>query len=173
MAISVAPNPVNLTWANFRIVDSSPDLSGNEVAQIHPETRMPANIQVVNNQNLFRLAPFTIGVVPVPQDTIVLRTAQQTPDLLRHEQGHYDLLILTVKAMARDLDAATGGSAADLSSRVQAIQQTHATRAQALDAAYDTQTSNGTDVQQQMNWNQTIAAALANPMASAINGFAL
>jgi hypothetical protein len=103
----------------------------------------------------------------------VLRTAQQTPDLLRHEQGHYDLLILTVKAMARDLDAATGGSAADLSSRVQAIQQTHATRAQALDAAYDTQTSNGTDVQQQMNWNQTIAAALANPMASAINGFAL
>lgn len=173
MPITVAPNPVNLTWANFQIVDSSPALSGNEVAQIHPETRMPANIQVVNNQNLFRLAPFTIGVVPVPQDTIVLRSAQQTPDLLRHEQGHYDLLILTVRAMARDLDAATAPSAGVLNSRVQAIQQTHATRAQTIDAAYDTQTKNGTDAQQQMSWNQAIAAALGNSQAGAINGMQL
>ena len=173
MAIRVAPNPVNLTWANFRIVDSSPDLSGNEVAQIHPETRMPPNIQVVNNHNLFRLAPFTIGVVPVQQDTIVLRSAQQTADLLRHEQGHYDLLILTVRAMAREFDSLTSGSAGDLSSRVQAIQQTHAARAQTLDSTYDTQTRNGADVNQQTSWNQAIAAALGNPMASAINGMAL
>jgi hypothetical protein len=173
MAIAVAPNPVNLAWANFRIVDSSPDLSGNEVAQIHPETQMPANIQVVNNQNLYRLAPFTIGVAPVQADTIVLRTAPQTADLLRHEQGHYDLLILTVRAMARDLEAATAGSAGALGSRVQAIQQTHATRAQALDAAYDTQTNHGADVQQQANWNTAIAAALGNPMANAINAMQL
>lgn len=173
MPITVTPNPVNLTWANFRPVDSSPDLTGNEVAQVHPETQMPDNIQVVRNQNLFKLAPFNIGVGVVANDTIVLRSAQQTPELLRHEQGHYDLLVLTVRAMARELNAASAGSAADLSSRVQTIQQTHATRAQTIDAAYDTQTRNGQDTQQQSSWNQAIAAALGNPAASAVNGMLL
>lgn len=173
MAITVTPNPVNLTWANFRPVDSSPDLSGNEVAQVHPETVMPDNIQVVRNQNLFKLASFTIGVRVVPQDTIVLRSANQTDDLLRHEQGHYDLLILTVRAMARELNAASAGSAGDLGARVQAIRQTHATRATAIDSAYDTQTRNGQDATQQTNWNNAIAAALGNPNASAVNGFSL
>ncbi len=173
MPITVAPNPVNLTWANFRIVDSSPDLSGNEVAQIHPETSMPTNIQVTNTQNLYRLAPFVIGVAPVQQDTIVLRSAQQTADLLQHEQGHYNLLILTVKAMARELDALTAGSASALGSRVQAIQQTHATRATAIDAAYDTQTSHGADATQQAAWNTAIAAAMSSGSPTAINGMQL
>jgi hypothetical protein len=173
MPITVTPNPVNLTWANFRAVDSSPDLSGDEVAQIHPQTSMPNQVQVVRNQNVFKLGSFTIGVAPVTQDTIVLRSAQQTADLLRHEQGHYDLLILTARAMARDLEAVTAGSAGDLNTRVQAIQQTHADRADKLDKAYDNQTKNGKDAKVQSDWNGWIAAALGNRAAASINGMQL
>ena len=34
MAVNVVVNPSTLTWSNFRVVDSSPDLSDDEVAQI-------------------------------------------------------------------------------------------------------------------------------------------
>jgi hypothetical protein len=173
MPITVTPNPINLTWANFRPVDSSPDLSGDEVAQIHPETSMPDQIQVARNQNVFKLGSFTIGVAPVSADTIVLRSAQQTAELLRHEQGHYDLLILTVRAMARELESASAGSAGDLNTRVQAIQKTHADRADKLDKAYDTQTKNGKDAKVQSDWNGWIAAALGNRAATSINGMQL
>jgi hypothetical protein len=173
MAVNVIANPINLSWSNFQVVDSSPDLSGDEVAQIHPEMRLPPNIQVANSNGVFRLNAFTIMVAPVPQDTIVLRSAAQTADLLRHEQGHYDLLILVAKALARDLGAATGSSAAALNTQVQTIQQTHNANAQAIDAAYDTQTDHGKDSLQQTSWNQAIAAALGNPAASTVRGLRL
>jgi len=170
MAVNVIANPTNLSWSNFRVVDSSPDLSGDEVAQVHPEMRLPPNVQVVNSNGVFRMNAFTITVAPVPQDTIVLRSATQTADLLRHEQGHYDLLILVAKAMARDLGAATDSSARALNTQVQTIQQTHNANAQAIDAAYDTQTDHGKDSLQQTSWNQAIAAALGNPATSTVRG---
>jgi hypothetical protein len=173
MAVNVIANPINLSWRNFHVVDSSPDLSGDEVAQVHPEMRMPPNVQVAGSNGVFRLNAFTITVAPVPQDTIVLRSAEQTADLLRHEQGHYDLLILVAKAMARDLGAATDSSASGLNTQVQTIQQTHNANAQAIDSAYDTQTKNGKDPLQQTSWNQAIAAALGNPGSTTVRGLRL
>ena len=173
MAVNVIANPINLSWRNFQVVDSSPDLSGDEVAQVHPEMRMPPNVQVASSNGVFRLNAFTITVAPVPQDTIVLRSATQTDDLLRHEQGHYDLLILVAKAMARDLGPATDSSARGLNTQVQTIQQTHNANAQAIDSAYDTQTKNGKDSLQQTSWNQAIAAALGNRATSTVRGLRL
>jgi hypothetical protein len=142
-------------------------------AQIHPEMRLPPNIQVVNGNGACRLSAFTIMVGPVPQDTIVLRSSAQTAGLLRHEQGHYDLLMLVAKAMARDLGAATDSSARALNTQVQTIQQTHNANAQAIDAAYDTQTDHGKDSLQQTSWNQAIATALGNPATSTVRGLRL
>ena len=173
MAVNVSANPINLSWSNFRVVDSSPDLSDDEVAQIHPEMRMPSNVQAVSANGVFRLNAFTITVAPVPQDTIVLRSAAQTDDLLRHEQGHYDLLLLVAKALARDLGAATGSSAQALNAQVQTIRQTHDANAQAIDSAYDTQTQHGKDSLQQTSWNQAIAGALGNPATATIRGLRL
>jgi len=173
MAVNVVANPTTLRWSNFRVVESSPDLSADEVAQIHPEMSMPPNIQVVNTNGAFRLNSFTINVAPVAQDTIVLRTATQTPELLRHEQGHYDLLILVARAMARDLGAASASNPAALNQRVQTVQQTHNNNAQAIDAAYDTQTDHGRNAVQQSAWSQAITAALASPSAANVRGLAL
>jgi hypothetical protein len=173
MAVNVVANPTTLTWSNFRVVDSSPDLSDDEVAQIHPEMRMPPNIQVANSNGAFRLNALTITVAPVAQDTIVLRSATQTPDLLRHEQGHYDLLILVARAMARDLGAASASSSAALNTQVQSIQQTHNNNAQTIDDAYDKQTDHGKNSAQQTGWNQAIAAALGNPASSTVKGMQL
>jgi hypothetical protein len=173
MAVTVVATPPTLSWSNFRVVDSSPDLSGNEVAQIHPEVRFPGNMQTVPTNGIFKLNSFTITVAPVAADTIVLSSATQSADLLKHEQGHYDLLVIGAKALAADLGAASAPSSSGLATKVQTIRNTHMTRASAIDAAYDTQTKNGQDTAQQNSWNLAIATALANPNPTTIQGMQL
>lgn len=173
MAINVVANPVALSWSNFLVVNSSPALSGNEVAQIHPEMAFPSNVQTVPTGGIFKLNSFTITVAPVQQDTIVLRSATQTPELLKHEQGHYDLLILVARAMARELGAASDPSSPGLAAKVQTIRQAHNSRAKSIDSAYDTQTRNGQDVAAQTAWNMAIAAGLGNPASTTVKGMQL
>jgi hypothetical protein len=173
MAINVVANPVTLSWSNFRVVDSSPDLSGDEVAQIHPEVQMPPNVQTVPARGIYTLNSFTITVAPVQQDTIILRSAAQTPELLKHEQGHYDLLILVARAMARELGAASDPSSGGLAGKVQTIRQTHANRATAIDSAYDTQTDHGKDTAAQTAWNMAIMAAMGNSASTMVKGMQL
>jgi Bacterial protein of unknown function (DUF922) len=173
MAVNVVATPVTLAWSNFRVVDSSPDLTGDEVAQIHPEVRMPSNIQTVPAKGSYTLNSFTVTVAPVQQDTIVLSSAAQTADLLKHEQGHYDLMILVARAMARELGAASDASSAGLATKVQNIRQTHDKRAQIIDSAYDVQTGHGQNAAAQTAWNMAIAAALGNPASTTVKGLQL
>jgi hypothetical protein len=173
MAITVVANPVTLSWSNFRVVDASPDLSNDEVAQIHPEMGFPSNVQTVPTNGIFKLNAFTITVAPVQQDTIILRSAAQTADLLKHEQGHYDLVVLVARAVARELGTAADPSSAGLVAKVQATRQTHMSRAQALDSAYDTQTDHGKNVPAQISWNMAITAALGNPGSTTVKSLQL
>jgi Bacterial protein of unknown function (DUF922) len=173
MAVNVIATPPTLSWSNFTVVDSSPDLSGDEVAQIHPEIRFPGNMQTVPTNGIFKLNSFTITVSPVAADTIVLASAAQTADLLKHEQGHYDLLVIGAKALAADLTAASDPSSPGLAAKVQTIRNTHMTRASAIDTAYDTQTNHGQNAAQQTGWNLAIATGLASPNPTTIQGMKL
>jgi hypothetical protein len=173
MAINVVANPALLTWANFQVVDASPDLSGDEVAQIHPEMQFPSNVQTVPTKGIFQLNSFTVTVAPVQKDTIILRSAAQTPELLKHEQGHYDLVILVARAVARELGSLSDPSSSGLVTKVQATRQTHLSRSRALDSAYDRQTDHGKDVAAQSSWNLAIMAAMGNPASATVKGLQL
>jgi hypothetical protein len=175
MTITVRANPVNLTWDNFRPVDSIPDADEDgEVAQVNPEVSFPQNIRPQQqSRGVFRLPDFTVAVAPNVLNTMVLNTANKTDDLLRHEQGHYNLLILVARAMARELQAATGTSAQDLGNQLQQIRTTHMNRAQSIDSSYDTQTDHGRNTDEQTRWNNLISAAMANANATEINGMSL
>jgi hypothetical protein len=92
--------------------------------------------------------------------------------LLKHEQGHFNLLLLTVKAMARELEAAAASTPAALGEKVQAIIADHQGRATAVDEAYDEKTKHGLDTAEQKRWNMLIDNALRNS-ASKIDTYAL
>jgi hypothetical protein len=175
MTITVRATPVNLSWDNFREVDSIPDADADgEVAQVNPEVSFPQNLRPQQQPGgVFRLPDFTVTVAPNALNTMVLNTANKTDDLLRHEQGHYNLLVLVARAMARELQAATGTSAQDLGNQVQRIRTTHMNRAQTIDSTYDTRTNHGRDSDEQTRWNNLITAAMANPNATEINGMTL
>ena len=161
-----------ITWGMFRAVQSIPGTT--EEAQIGPELPAVPNLRPQRTPSgSFRLPSFTLTVGLNSTNTVVLRTANRTADLLKHEQGHYDLLVLVTRAFARDLEGLEAPSVEELGRLVEAAQQTHADRAQALDAAYDEQTDHSRNRTAQQRWDAAITAALANPSSQSISGMDL
>ena len=94
MSITVRTNPGRIAWNLFREVSSMPD-GASEEAQINPEMSPITNVRPQRTPNgTFRLPSLTLTVGINRQNTVVLRTAKKTSELLQHEQGHVDLLTL-------------------------------------------------------------------------------
>jgi Bacterial protein of unknown function (DUF922) len=171
MAIRVVAIP-RIGWELFRTVPSIPDTP--EQAQIAPE--LPA-LQGLRPERTpggrFRLPAFTFHVGLNRHDTMVVRGAAKTADLLKHEQGHYDLLVLVTRAFARELESLEAASVAELGRLMGVARQTHDDRAQAVDAEYDKQTDHSRNRQAQQRWDMAIANALAQPRCDSISNFPL
>ena len=166
MAIRVLTLP-RVGWELFRPVGHIPDTP--EEAQINPELPAVPNLRPERTAGgRFRLPAFTFNVGVNRHETMILRTANKTADLLKHEQGHYDLLVLVTRAWARELESLEADSVAELGRQLADSQQTHADRAQALDAEYDKQTDHSRDRAAQQRWDQAITTALANPSTDTI-----
>ena len=166
MAIRVQALPP-IGWELFRPVASIPDTS--EEAQINPELPSVPNLHPERTPGgRFRLPSFTFSVGVNRQNTMIVRTASKTADLLKHEQGHYDLLVLVARAWARELESLEVESVAELGRQLAAARQTHDERAQALDAEYDKQTEHSRNRAAQQRWDIAITAALADPRSTTI-----
>jgi Bacterial protein of unknown function (DUF922) len=171
MAIRVQTLP-RITWELFRVVQSIPDTT--EEAQINPELPALANLRPERTRDgRFRLPSLAFSVGVNRDNTMVLRTANKTPELLKHEQGHYDLLVLVTRALARELESLEAASVAELGRLVNEARQTHDERAQTIDAEYDKQTNHSRDRAAQQRWDNAITAALANPRAAMIQNLRL
>jgi len=156
-----------ISWTLFRPVGSIPD--ADEEAQIHPEISPVPNLHPQRTPaGKFVMPSFTFTVGLNRQDTMVLRSANRTADLLKHEQGHYDLLVLICRALAREVESLEADSVQELGQLLATAQQTHDARAQTLDALYDKETDHSRNRAAQQRWDNAIAAALANPQAASI-----
>jgi len=156
-----------ISWALFRPVASIPDTT--EEAQIAPEFPAVNGLRPERTPGgRFRLPSFVMHVRVNRRDTMVVRTANKTADLLKHEQGHYDLLVLVTRAFARELESLEAASVAELGSLLGTARQSHDERAQAVDAKYDSETDHSRNRAAQLRWNSAIVAALAQPRCDTI-----
>lgn len=104
---------------------------------------------------------------------MILKKAAKTNELLAHEQGHFDLLVLVARALARDLESLAAASVEELGTLLQEAKDQHHARAQTIDEAYDDQTKNSRDRAAQKKWDTAIKSALGNPKATDIVGMPL
>jgi hypothetical protein len=172
MPITVRANPARVTWSLFRKVSAIPGTT--EEAQINPEMSPIRNVHPQRTKDgRFRLPSLTLTVGINRPNTMVLQTADQTDELLQHEQGHFDLLVLVTRALARDLESLEAASVQDLGERLEQAKELHNERAQEIDAAYDRETAHSGNRQAQQKWDTAIAQALRNPQTSKISGMLL
>jgi len=174
MAITVVANPAALTWSSFRAVPAR-ITDPNDGTLIDALTRFNFSIPTVPPRTIDRqqaLAdPLVITITPNAQ---VWSGLIQTAVLLSHEQLHYDVGLVTGRALARDLMQLRAPNPAALLSALQAAVRLHfTTRAGALQKLYDQDTHHGQDARQQQMWKDKMAACLANPSADKLSGLLL
>jgi hypothetical protein len=174
MAITVVANPATLSWSNFVPVPAK-ITDPNDRTLIDALTRF--------NFNMPALPPRTIGpqlaladplVITITPNSQVWTGVRQTAALLSHEQLHYDVGIVTGRALARQLMQLRAPNLPSLVSAVQAATRLHfTTRAGVLQSHYDQDTGHGTNAHQQKSWKDRMTACLANPLADQLAGFLL
>ena len=159
MSVTVSLSPTQLSWNDFLSVDSLPDSSGDE-AQTATTMSELSGIRPVMAQGRFSLPNLTLTVGLDRTQTLVTKTAQKTADLLKHEQGHFDITVLTVRALAKELEQLHAGSPAALGQQMNAALSKHQQRANMLEGKYDKETDHSKDQDAQKKWNQAIESAM-------------
>ncbi len=159
MSVTVSLSPTQLSWNDFLPVDSLPDGSGDDA---QTATTMPelSGIRPVMAQGRFSLPDVTLSVTLDRTQTLVIKTAQKTADLLKHEQGHFDITVLTVRALAKELEQLKAGSPAALGQHMSAALSKHQQRADMLEKKYDHETENSRNQDSQKKWNDAIDSAM-------------
>ena len=152
--------PRTLTWEDFPEVGSRPaDAEGDENAQIAAEARQPESIAVVNEGGVRRVTSLSITIQVVRENSWVVRSAK-TPELLSHEQGHYDIQGLMGRDMGNEILAARAPSTDALQQVVTDIIQRYRQRGTDLSAQYDTDSNHGRNREAQARWDRAIQTAI-------------
>src|SRR5688572_28089885 len=90
----------NISWSQFQQISSRP-AGATEDAQIHPEMSF-SNFKLKSKGKSVAIADVDIKLYLVTDDCWVV-TKEMSADLLKHEQGHYDILALSARELYQKL----------------------------------------------------------------------
>jgi hypothetical protein len=172
MAIIVNANPAKLTWSNFTVTGSQ-ILDPNDNSMVDAYTAFRYSFQNLPAKQIdgkFAFPdPWIITITPTAQ---VWSGVQKTADLLSHEQWHYDVGIVTARALARELSRVRTNTELELRKKMdESINLHFIKRAGILQKRYDIDTRHGTNAYYQKIWKDRMTACLANANADQIGGF--
>ena len=93
----------------------------------------------------------------------------QNADLLRHQQGHFDITALGMREEANRVSALTGRSGRDITRQVDAIRREINRKIAAANRRYDARTNHSRNTTQQQRWSASIRNAKSRPAATLDN----
>jgi hypothetical protein len=172
MAITAVASPDDLTWDNFEV---TPDriLDPGDGTLVDAFTRFDFDLPDLPPRkigNEFALAdPNVIAISPNAQ---VFANVLQTDELLSHEQLHYDVGMVTARALARELTRMRAPTLAALKGAIRDCCHLHLkTRAGLIQRRYDKDTNHGTIAHYQKIWKDGMTGCLANERADLLLGW--
>jgi predicted secreted Zn-dependent protease len=151
----------NVRWNEFRTRGTRP-AGVNEDAQIKTTTVAGGFRWHQRSGEDCHVTNVDIGLSVDRSRTWVV-TGHQSDDLLRHEQGHYDITALGTRELYNRVLQLTAPECSDLSERVQQIQAEIQAEIDEVDDRYDDRTSHGNTASVQQTWEARIRAAKQDP----------
>jgi len=172
MAITLAAKPDLLTWADFRLTTTKPVDPGDGTS-VDAFTTFSYDVPDLDYSTVDGQLAYTgTATITITPNAEIFQSAPQTAGLLSHEQFHYDVGIVTGRALARSLMALRAPNAAALQQAHDAAIQLHfMTRAGLLQHHYDRETQHGADAHYQKVWKDSMAVCLADPLSLHLLGF--
>ena len=174
MAITVVANPASLTFLNFT-PSATRILDPGDGTLVDAFTRFNFNLPPLPPRTVAgKFAMADPNVITITPNAQIFTGVLQTPALLSHEQFHYDVGIVTARALASELMALRAPNLAALTTAVQNAARLHfTTRAGLLQRRYDLDSRHGTNAHFQKIWKDRMTSCLANPRSSQLGGFFL
>jgi predicted secreted Zn-dependent protease len=87
----------------------------------------------------------------------------QGDSLLRHEQGHYDIMALGARELYNRVLELTASRCPEINTQDRQLQQQIQAQVDAANIRYDTRTNHGNTASVQQNWEPRIHAIKQNP----------
>ncbi|MBT8397231.1 MAG: DUF922 domain-containing Zn-dependent protease [Gemmatimonadetes bacterium] len=153
--------PSKVTWAQFKKVDKPPG-GATTFAHIEGEYRNPPGkqFQVAKVGKHYKLTNVNLVLKVIPAETWVVK-GKQDKVLLKHEQGHWDILGLMAREYHREIKKLRANSVKQLKARFKKLEARIAEKRDKLNSGsggYDTETDHGKKKAAQIKWDALIAA---------------
>lgn len=158
MALSGFNHTVN--WNEFRPVNERPAGTPEDA---HIKTIYTSNFSMhqTGGENC-EVTTATVAIRSERSNTWVVRDRKR-PDLLGHEQGHYNITALGAREYYNHLLELTAPHCSNINSQAQTLIQQIKTHIDETDIRYDSQTANGTNQSVQRKWDASIRSAMQRP----------
>lgn len=147
--------PRQLSWSDFRDIPSRPRGEAED-ARISMGFR-PGRVRTVEEGSEHRLGEMEFEMVLNAAGSWAVVSAK-TPELLAHEQGHFDIVGLCYRDLVAQATTLRGSSRNRLLLAMRRIMGEHDQRAESLTRVYETQTEHGRNQANQQVWQRRIAS---------------
>ncbi|MFO0956618.1 MAG: DUF922 domain-containing protein [Isosphaeraceae bacterium] len=160
--------PRQLSWDDFRVVE------GPAESRFDRDAGFYSTFDVTNFE-YWRSAPGVFQVRSVSIEVMVeenrwVRRGRQSPALLGHEQGHFDITGLSAHCASRAILRLRGDSVDSLREKGKQIVRDQAATCARWNKEYDEATNHGLDRRAQQRWADRIAKAIRDDYASLDEG---
>ncbi|WP_158070029.1 DUF922 domain-containing protein [Cnuella takakiae] len=127
-----------------------------------------SNIKLKSKGKSVGIADIDIKLYLVSEECWVV-TKEMSNYLLKHEQGHYDILALSARELYKKLLTLSALNTQQLQESVTQLSEKTQERVKKVDERYDQQTNHSRDKAAQQIWDQKIAAEKQKPDGSIDN----
>ncbi len=157
----------SVKWREFRSVNQRP-VGGKEDAEIIIRVlRFTFRTNQPRGQNC-RVTGAVVSIVVNRSGSWVVRS-QKNADLLRHEQGHYNITALGTRDLYNQVLGLTAARCPDINRHALRLRQQVQTQINQTNRRYDARTSNGNKATSQRAWDRSIRSAMLNANGTLAN----
>lgn len=172
--VNAIRNPATLTTGDFlpRLTLTDPNDGTAIDAFTSFNFELLPNLPPELHNGRFRMPrSMSVSITPI---ALVRVGFTLTPELLSHEQLHYDVGFVIARQLAREFNVIDSGTDPGLRAKIaQLIEQHFHTRARLIQTRYDRESNHGLNGHFQRIWKQNMRGCLANAHASQIGGWML
>lgn len=145
-----------LTWGDFKPVVAPPEDKGEgaTIGVIFDYAHEPGR-----KGNTIFVSSLVVNVLMPDPTTNTVVVTKKTDLMLKHEQGHYDIIALGAREFYKKALALTAASDTELKTLISDLYDDLHAKAEGVDARYDTKTNHHINQDVQTIWNKAIDEA--------------
>lgn len=149
-----------ISWPDFTHVPAKPQ-GVTEDAEIR--LQFPQKYDYDIGKNFVKVTNLSVDIGLASPECWVLTSQSTNMDLLKHEQGHYDITALGAREFHDKLDGMEAANENALKKEIRRIRNAVQKKIDTANLNYDDQTKHSLNTQVQLTWNQKIDVAKKNP----------